>query len=41
MKLIRIKKELEDNQEFANNPLCKDILEMIIEFYKRIGFVPL
>lgn len=40
MKLIPIKKELEDNQEFANNPLCKDTLKMTIEFYKRIGFAP-
>ncbi len=40
MKLIPIKKEFEDNQEFANNPLCKDILEMTIDFYKRVGYVP-
>jgi ribosomal-protein-alanine N-acetyltransferase len=40
MKLIPIKKELEDNQEFVNNPLCRDTLVMIIDFYKRVGFVP-
>ena len=40
MKLIPIKKELEDNQEFANNPLCKETLSMTIEFFKRIGFIP-
>jgi len=40
MKLIPIKEELDENQEFKNNPLCKDILEMTIGFYKRIGFAP-
>jgi RimJ/RimL family protein N-acetyltransferase len=40
MKLIPIEKELEENQKFKNNPLCEGILEMTIEFYKRIGFVP-
>src|SRR5258708_1962847 len=40
MKLIPIKKELAENQEFINNPLCQDSLSMTIEFFKRIGFVP-
>ena len=40
MKLIPIKKELEDNHKFLDNPLCKDTLSMTIEFFKRIGFVP-
>jgi|SRR5258706_4779907 len=40
IQLIPIKKELEENQEFANNPLCNDTLSMTIEFFKRIGFVP-
>jgi len=40
VKLIPVNKELEDNQEFAHNPLCKETLSMTIEFFKRIGFVP-
>ena len=40
MKLIPIKMELEENQDFIHNPLCKDSLQMTIDFYKRVGFVP-
>lgn len=40
MKLIPIKEELEENQEFLNNPFCKETLHMTIDFYKRVGFVP-
>jgi len=40
MKLIPIKKELGENQNFINNPLCKESVEMVIDFYKRIGFEP-
>ena len=40
MRLLPIKQELKDNAEFANNPLCKETLEMTIDFYKRVGFVP-
>jgi ribosomal-protein-alanine N-acetyltransferase len=40
MILLPIKKELAENQEFIHNPLCKDSLEMSIDFYKKVGFVP-
>lgn len=40
MKLIPIKRELEDNEEFVNNPLCKETLVMTVDFYKKVGFVP-
>jgi len=40
MKLIPIKQELADNQEFIHNPLCNESLQMTIDFYKRVGFVP-
>jgi [ribosomal protein S5]-alanine N-acetyltransferase len=40
MKLIPIKEELEDNQEFLDKPLVKETLQMTIEFFKKIGFVP-
>jgi len=40
MRLLPIKQELKDNAEFANNPLCKETLQMTVDFYKRVGFVP-
>ena len=40
MRLLPIKKTAEENQDFANNPLCKETLGMCIEFYKRVGFMP-
>ena len=40
MELIPIKEKFEENEAFANNPLCREILSMTIEFYKRVGFTP-
>ena len=40
MNLLPIKRTLEENEAFANNPLCKETLGMCIEFYKRVGFNP-
>ena len=40
MKLLPIKKNLEENSAFAHNPLCTESLNMCIEFYKRIGYSP-
>ena len=40
MNLVAIKSTLEDNVEFANNPLCDETLGMCIEFYKKIGYNP-
>ena len=40
MKLLPVKRTLEENNEFANNPLCNETLGMCIEFYKRVGFSP-
>jgi len=40
MNLLPIRQTAEENQEFANNPLCKETLSMCIEFYKRVGFNP-
>lgn len=39
MKLKAIKETLKENKEFINNPLCREILEMTIDFYKKVGFV--
>ena len=38
--LLPIKRTLEENEAFANDPLCKETLGMCIEFYKRVGFNP-
>lgn len=40
MELIPINKDLHENKEFLNNPLCTDGLTMTIDFYKRVGFSP-
>ena len=40
MTLLPIKQTLEENEAFANNPLCKESLAMCIDFYKRVGFTP-
>ena len=40
MQLIPIKQFLEENEEFALNPLCTETLQMCTDFYKKIGFEP-
>lgn len=40
MTFLAIKKTLEENDAFINNPLCNETLGMCIEFYKRVGFTP-
>lgn len=40
MELIPIKKNLEDNHEFLDNPQCMEALPMSVEFYKNVGYVP-
>ena len=40
MTLQPIKQTLEENEAFANNPLCNESLSMCIDFYKRVGFDP-
>src|SRR5262245_61593967 len=38
MTLLPIKETIEENESFANNPLCNESLGMCIEFYKKVGF---
>jgi RimJ/RimL family protein N-acetyltransferase len=38
MELIPIKETLEDNEEFLNHPLCREILPMSVDYYKKIGY---
>ena len=40
MDFLPIEMTLNDNQKFRANPLCRDTLDMTIEFYKKVGFVP-
>jgi len=40
MELIPIKEKLEENKEFTDNPLCKETIYVVIDFYKKIGFNP-
>lgn len=40
MELIPIQLSLEENAEFKSNPLCDETLNMTLNFYKQIGFVP-
>jgi len=40
MTLLPIKQTLEENETFANNPLCKETLGMCIGFYRKVGYNP-
>src|ERR1700686_2639572 len=40
MELVPVNEHLEENSEFAANPLLKESLNMSIDFYKRVGFSP-
>jgi RimJ/RimL family protein N-acetyltransferase len=40
MFLISIKQTLSENQEFLNDPFCKEVVEMTIAFQNRVGFHP-
>jgi RimJ/RimL family protein N-acetyltransferase len=38
MKLIPILEKIEENQALMSNPLCRETLQMTLDFYKRVGF---
>ena len=40
MNFLPIKETLQENEAFANDPLCKESLGMCIKFYKRVEFNP-
>ncbi len=40
MQLIPIQQHLEENEEFINNPACRDTIHQTIGFYKKVGFEP-
>lgn len=40
MKLVPIKEYLHENEEFIKNPECRELVEMTVEFYERVGYLP-
>ena len=40
MELIPIKQLLEDNVELTSNPSYREIIDMTVAFYQRVGFSP-
>lgn len=38
MELVPIKETLDENTELADNPLCKELVPVCIDFYKKVGF---
>ena len=40
MRLIPIQERFEENERFTKNPLCRQTIEVTIDFYKKVGFVP-
>jgi len=39
MEFLPIKQSIQENETFANNPLCDESLKMCIEFYEKVGFI--
>lgn len=40
IELIPINEKREENEELLNNPLCREIIYMTIDFHKKVGFAP-
>jgi ribosomal-protein-alanine N-acetyltransferase len=40
MELLPIQETLDQNEQFVNNPYCRETLHMTIDFYKKVGFTP-
>jgi len=40
MRLIPIQERFEENERFTKNPFCRQTIEVTIDFYKKVGFVP-
>lgn len=40
MELVPIKEYLDENVDLMRNPECRELVEMSVEFYERVGFVP-
>ncbi|GAB3512480.1 GNAT family N-acetyltransferase [Emticicia fontis] len=40
MKLVPIKEYLHENEDFLNKPECRELVEMSVEFYEKVGYIP-
>lgn len=40
MKLIAVGARREDNTAFEDNPFCQESLQMTIDFFQKVGYVP-
>ncbi|RYU92614.1 GNAT family N-acetyltransferase [Emticicia agri] len=40
MKLVPIKEYLSENEAFLRNPECQELVEMTVEFYEKVGYLP-
>jgi [ribosomal protein S5]-alanine N-acetyltransferase len=40
MELVPIKEFLDENEELMRNPECQELVEMTVEFYEKVGYVP-
>lgn len=40
MNLIPIKEFIEENEELLNRPECRELIEMTVEFYEKVGYIP-
>jgi ribosomal-protein-alanine N-acetyltransferase len=40
MELVPIKEYLDENAEWMKNPECQELVEMTVEFYERVGYIP-
>jgi len=40
MELLPIKETPGENEEFINNPVCRETIYMTLDFYKKVGFAP-
>lgn len=40
MEFVIIKEHLTENEELINKPECRELVEMTVEFYERVGYAP-
>ena len=40
MELVPIRERLEENEEFNYHPECRELVEMTVEFYEKVGYNP-
>ena len=40
LELIPVMETIDKNEEFINNPICRETIRLTIELYKKIGYEP-